>query len=279
MQNRQYSPHPVLSDYVQYLWTSERDFLPPLDVLDVLPDSFIELIFSSGSRCWIDDGQTARDLPHCYLVGMLDQPFRLRADGPVQTVAARFFAWGLHPLLGRALERPPTGMHDLDACWPDLAAQIVQAVRQDDGDLAVAHLHDFLIAQAQRVQFDQNALRAARLLFRQQGQVKIRDLAVSCHVSRRQLERTFSEAVGTSPKALARKMRFEHARDYLWRTLDCDLATLAHSCGYADQAHLTREFKRFSNRTPGQFVAETRATRELLRTYGVAFVQDRTTII
>ena len=44
-------------------------------------------------------------------------------------------------------------------------------------------------------------------------------------------------------------------------------------------AHFTREFKRFSNRTPGQFVAEMRATRELLRTYGVAFVQDRRTVI
>ncbi len=276
MQNRQYSPHPVLSDYVQCLWTSERNFLSPLDVL---PDSFIELIFSSGGRCWIDDGQTARDLPRCYLVGMLDQPFRLRADGPVQTVAARFFAWGLHPLLGRAIKRPPTGMHDLDAYWPDLAAQIAQAVRQDDGDLAVAHLHDFLIAQALRVQFDQNALHAARLLLGRQGQVKIGDLADSCHVSRRQLERTFRAVVGISPKALARKMRFEHVRDHLWRTPDCDLATLAHSCGYADQAHLTREFKRFSHRTPGQFVADMRATRKLLRTYGVAFVQDRTTIV
>jgi AraC-like DNA-binding protein len=279
MQNRQYSPHPVLSDYVQCLWTSERDFFPPLDVLDVLPDSFIELIFSSGARCWIDDRPRARDMPRCYLVGMLDQPFRLRADGPVQTVAARFFAWGLHPLLGRAIKWPPNGTHDLDACWPDLAAQIAQAVRQDDGDLAVGHLHDFLVAQALCVQLDQNALQAARLLLSQQGQVKIRDLADSCHVSRRQLERTFRAVVGSSPKALARKMRFEHARDHLWRTPDCDLATLAHSCGYADQAHFTREFKRFSHRTPGQFVAEMRATREVLRAYGVAFVQDIRTVI
>ena len=279
MQNRQYSPHPVLSDYVQCLWTSQRDFLPPLDVLDVLPDSFIELIFSSGARCWIDDGRTARDLPRCYLVGMLDEPFRLRADGPVQAVAARFFAWGLHPLLGHMLTRPPNGMHDLDACWPHLAAQIAQAMRHGDGNLAVAHLHDFLIAQALHVQPDQNALQAARLLLRRQGQVKIGDLADSCHVSRRQLERTFSAVVGISPKALACKMRFEHVRDQLWRTPDCDLATLAHSCGYADQAHLTREFKRFSHRTPGQFVAEMHATRELLRTYGVAFVQDRTTVV
>jgi len=170
-------------------------------------------------------------------------------------------------------------MHDLDGCWPDLAAQIAQAVRQDDGDLAVAHLHDFLIAQALRVQFDQNALQAARLLLSQQGQMKIGDLADSCNVSRRQLERRFSEVVGISPKALARKMRFEHVRDHLWRTPDCDLATLAHSCGYADQAHLTREFKSFSNRTPGQFVAEMRATRELLRVYGVAFVQDKRTVV
>ena len=52
------------------------------------------------------------------------------------------------------------------------------------------------------------------------------------------------------------------------------LAALAHECGYTDQAHLNREFRRFSNRTPRQFVTDLLATHELLRGAGVAFVQD-----
>jgi AraC-like DNA-binding protein len=80
--------------------------------------------------------------------------------------------------------------------------------------------------------------------------------------------------VGGSPKSLARLARFEEARDLLWRYPDVDLPGLAQICGYTDQAHLTREFKRFSNRTPRQFVTELLATYEFNRSLGVVFVQD-----
>jgi AraC-like DNA-binding protein len=73
---------------------------------------------------------------------------------------------------------------------------------------------------------------------------------------------------------MARRLRFEQARDHLCRDPPADLAALAYDCGYTDQAHFGREFKRFSNRTPRQFIAEMLATHQLLRSAGVAFIQD-----
>jgi AraC-like DNA-binding protein len=69
-------------------------------------------------------------------------------------------------------------------------------------------------------------------------------------------------------------MRFEQVRDELTREPHADLAALAQEHGYADQAHLNRELKRFAHRTPSQFAAEMLALREFLRSPGVAFVQD-----
>jgi AraC-like DNA-binding protein len=70
---------------------------------------------------------------------------------------------------------------------------------------------------------------------------------------------------------LARRVRFEHTRDHLCRQPHSDLATLAHAYGYADQAHFGRDFKYFTHRTPGQFMAEIAGMPEALR-YGVAFL-------
>jgi len=148
-------------------------------------------------------------------------------------------------------------------------------VLADDAESALLVLHEYLIERAVHVQFERSLIQAAaQRLIEEQGQIKIADLAEYCRMSRRQLERLFNASLGESPKAIARLVRFEQVRDRLWRDPHTDLTALAHECGYTDQAHFNREFKRFSNRTPRRFIAEMLATHKWLRSAGVAFVQD-----
>ena len=78
-----------------------------------------------------------------------------------------------------------------------------------------------------------------------------RDL--SC--ARKTLIQRFHVQVGLSPKAVAGVLRFAHAADRI-RTADEDsLAELAIACGYYDQAHFNRDFRRYSGRTPREFRA------------------------
>jgi AraC-like DNA-binding protein len=81
---------------------------------------------------------------------------------------------------------------------------------------------------------------------------RVADLGAALGVSERQLRRRFSDAVGYGPKTLARVLRFQRFLA-LARSGD-DLARLALSAGYADQAHLTRETRRLSGRTPLELV-------------------------
>jgi AraC-like DNA-binding protein len=74
--------------------------------------------------------------------------------------------------------------------------------------------------------------------------------ALELGVSERQLRRRFVDAVGYGPKTLARVLRFQR-----FLALDGELAERAYAAGYADQAHLTRECRRLSGRTPAELVA------------------------
>ena len=77
---------------------------------------------------------------------------------------------------------------------------------------------------------------------------RVDELGAALGVSERQLRRRFADAVGYGPKTLARILRFQR-----FLTLAADggeLARLALPAGYADQAHLTRETRRLSGRTP-----------------------------
>jgi AraC-like DNA-binding protein len=85
------------------------------------------------------------------------------------------------------------------------------------------------------------------------GRLPIGRLAEEFGVSRRHLEYGFRRSVGLTPKTVARIVRFQHAVDLLGRPH----ATLggAVACGYADQPHLTREFRALAGLRPGELFA------------------------
>ena len=72
----------------------------------------------------------------------------------------------------------------------------------------------------------------------------------SAGASARALRRDVQAAVGLSLRSLAGVLRFQRAVARLNARAASSLADLASSAGYADQAHMTREFRRFGGFTP-----------------------------
>jgi AraC-like DNA-binding protein len=77
-------------------------------------------------------------------------------------------------------------------------------------------------------------------------------LAAHVGVTARHLERQFKQAVGISPKRLARITRFQRALRMFERfDLPQRGTHTAAMCGYADQAHFIRDFSEFAGCAPG----------------------------
>ena len=85
------------------------------------------------------------------------------------------------------------------------------------------------------------------------GTLPVSQVAAAAHASVRTLERKFKQSSGYSVKDVSGLMRFEQVRNHLWLHPDANLAGLAAELGYTDQAHLSREFKRYSGSTPAAF--------------------------
>jgi AraC-like DNA-binding protein len=96
-------------------------------------------------------------------------------------------------------------------------------------------------------------------------------LADRLGVSERTLHRRVLGAVGYGPKVLARIVRFRRFLALASRRDALSLADLAHSVGYADQAHLARECRALADRTPAD-LAGAHSERD------VRFVQDGLTV-
>ncbi len=92
------------------------------------------------------------------------------------------------------------------------------------------------------------------------GAVRIDDLVAEVGCSHRHLVDMFRRDVGLTPKRAARVLRYESAARKLRGHTDTP-AVVAAECGYTDQAHLTREFHRFSGITPAALRAGQISTR------------------
>ncbi len=87
------------------------------------------------------------------------------------------------------------------------------------------------------------------------GRTNVSALAAKIGCSRKHLTVRFRREFGMPPKLLARVLRFSHVMQLLARGHTESWAELAARCGYADQAHLTREFREFAGSPPAAFSA------------------------
>jgi AraC-like DNA-binding protein len=88
------------------------------------------------------------------------------------------------------------------------------------------------------------------------GAAPIGELAREVGWSHKHLIARFRQQVGVAPKTAARLLRFNG----VWRHLDegrpLDWGLVAAETGYADQAHLIREFRQFTGTTPTGFQSQ-----------------------
>jgi methylphosphotriester-DNA--protein-cysteine methyltransferase len=75
--------------------------------------------------------------------------------------------------------------------------------------------------------------------------------------SHKHLITRFRRQVGLRPKTAARLVRFDGVLGRLDGRQPLDWGLVAREAGYADQAHLIRDFHQFTGTTPTEFVART----------------------
>jgi AraC-like DNA-binding protein len=222
---REIAPPPDLAAHVACLWTTRAKGGR------ILPDGCADIVWT-GSRLEVAGPATlpvaAAIAPGTPVFGVR---FRLGAAGA---------ALGL-PALELADRAVPLG-----AVWE---AEIEERVAAGGLPALVQEVRRRLRA-AERVD---PLARAAALGLARPG-ARVSALGEQLNISERQLRRRFADAVGYGPKTLARILRFQEFLRLAQR--GGDLAGLAFTAGYADQAHLTRECVRLSGRTPAALVAD-----------------------
>jgi AraC-like DNA-binding protein len=249
----------------------------------VLPDGHVELVFNLGDPVGLVGPAYTGLQPDRVVVGPLSKTLRLEYQGPVNTFGIRF-----HPARGAGfLGRPATELAEKVIPLSQVCASLDRATARLvldhpglDSDACRAALDQVLLEQLTlALPADTEVIAAVDRLTRAEAMPLVTVLAQESGISARQLQRRFRAAVGMTPKRFVRVVRFARVWQLASMSPRETWAGLAAEHGYADQAHLVREFRAFGAEPPTHiFTPDWYDATELSRVSGpaedVRFVQD-----
>lgn len=270
MLHQEFEPPEELRHAIKCFWHNRRDLGTAPFSFEVLPDGYAEIIFYFGGACSLSCGGRSRVLPSLFIMGLLNQPILIHAQGRFEVIGIRCYPWTVFELLGLSpgIDQVYIIQHGLARLHPGLARWIA-AGRVDQ---ALAEVVQYFRTQRPRATTDQMLSRAGAAMSEANGSLPVGQVAAAAHATVRTLERKFRLSSGHTVKTVSSLMRFEQVRNRLWLTPASSLASLAHELGYTDQSHLSREFKRYSGTTPSAFARKAKQERAAASDI-VAFVQ------
>ncbi|TXS50731.1 AraC family transcriptional regulator [Streptomyces sp. uw30] len=232
---RRHEPAEPLRRYVEWYWLIDWD-LPLPYASHVVPHPAVNLTFQ-----WDED----EGPPYAEVTGVALGLYTRKLTGRGRVCGVKFRPGGFRPYAPEAPVSRWTGRalpaHEV---FPQATADTTGTIVTPADDRArVAALNTFLLAlpctpdpQADQAMSLVRHIRADRTVRR------VGDFAEEQGLSVRALQRLFSTYVGVSPKWCILRYRIHEALELAGTRSDVDWAALAADLGYADQAHLVRDF-------------------------------------
>ena len=190
------------------------------------------------------------------IYGVEERLFSRRLEGRGTVLGVRFRAGGFRPFW----DGPVAGLNNrtvpASRLFGPAADEARRAILAAPDDAA-------MVARAERLlrsvlpPRDPVAEQVAAMVTRITGDSSLRrvgELAAALGLPVRRLQRLFAEYVGVSPKWVMRRARLQEAAMRAEQGGQVDWAALASGLGYADQAHLTRDFTATIGVPPARYV-------------------------
>lgn len=194
-----------------------------------------------------------------------------RLNGVARTLTTRVLTghgWAVAAMttpggLGAFIDAPARSVTDRvvglgAATGLDEAALIRRLAAAPDGPARFAAMGTALeavvaAADPQRVSRAREVAAVAKLLETDRSLRSLDDLARRTGIRPRTLQRMFADYAGVSPLWVLRRYRLLEAADLVRDGRRVSWAAVAAELGYADQAHLSRDFRSATGQTPGAY--------------------------
>ena len=223
MNYRELPPAPALAGLVKTCWTLEADGEADEWIShQATPDGCVEIIRRLRGR-----SRWGADQPDGFVVGLSERPVTFEISGDSAFAGVRLWPWAWWAIDGPPLE----AMRDR---WLPASGPLPTAI--------CAGLPDFdrvealLLGLMGDLPLDQARIGRALVVAR-----SVAEMRAATGMAPRRLQRWFADHVGLPPRRYLRLLRFQQAFEQI--PGGDSLADHAAAHGFADQAHMAREFR------------------------------------
>ena len=246
-------PCEALKPYIRCFWGTPGPVLSTghsaMNHGIVIPDTCMDIIFDldctsgavQGSFCTIDENSYRTS--------------DTASTSLTSTFAIRFYAWSAALFADESFRGSKNSAFDPDDYFPNLRAELTPMLLSvptlnERADIASRYLWRRLdLSRA-----DCDLMNAVHDIIVTRGRMRISELCAKNAVSKKQLERIFSENIGVSPKTFSSLVRYQMLWQELCFLTPVNILDLVDKYGYADQAHLLNDFKKRHSMTPSQAI-------------------------
>jgi AraC-like DNA-binding protein len=253
-----YIPKPPLCSFVKYFWLMEEHAQPftcelalPLGVTQLM----IQLEGDAQRVTTQRNLQREAVFRESLLRGPCAEWYLIQAGHRMARIGVQFRPGGSRPFFA-----PPTGelrdLHEpLDALWGAAATELRERLLElPTPAQKFCLLERYLLSHTVRpLAFHPAVGLALQALRPRQHTQSIAHVVEEVGLSHRRFIEVFRNTVGLVPEEYRRLRRFWLAATCACQTTPVQWGDLAYRLGYADQAHLTRDFRSFAGLTPARY--------------------------
>jgi len=251
----QYLPCDILKPFVKNytVVTIDKD----IDNDIFYPSGYIDLVvkISNGHAATIISGEY-RDTPDFEVLGHLTVPTKLTATKGTSVLIARMYPHASSLFFPNPISDFTNSATDLSDVYSKDVRDLYE-VTMCAGSIAekIDLLESFFIRKLKKYEKQYRKVQHLSLICQHilttgEG-FDLKKLSSTLGLSKRYIQKQFSEMVGLTPGTLYTSFRFNKSLRQIGAT-NLSLTSIAYECGYYDQAHFIKEFKKFTGISPLQ---------------------------
>ncbi|MBL0745618.1 helix-turn-helix domain-containing protein [Chryseolinea lacunae] len=251
MKMQSFRPHPSVAAFISDIVVLHDGQLANDMVLPLIAKGLPSIVFQTT------DHHTAGGIPNrinnLVLYGQNIRPFNLLISGHLTVIAYFLHPHLLHTFFGFHAADVKDMSIDLSGLAPARQLSLKeQLLNEHSLEKRLALLDAFVLKLSERRYLDVNpAIHfATQIIKRSNGLVPLAQIQTEMSISERTFQRLFETHVGLAPKVFSKVCQFHNAFQQIRQKKFTRLSDVAYENGYADQSHLGRVFREFTNLSP-----------------------------